>query len=400
MNTTKTLNALNDTRTVTPNKYVWGEFTPDVAGVGYKELPVQTEVVDTSTATLAIDVGGPSLVSISVDTLRKLVGTNIPIGLILNYSFLTTTPPTGFWWLDGSEFPNAQSAIPQFVNKLIETNASLPDTNKLIVSLPEWQEIYGTYGSCGKFAWNGSSLKFPAINCFIQGLTSISDLGKLIEAGLPNHLHAFGHNSGNNNGSFVGTSEDKNYNFGSEKITRSWNGSGGGGGLQQASDPYQGNMVTTLAQTDNSNEDGVYGRSDTVQPQSIKFPYIISIYNTIAHQDIGTAIETLQFVKWVDALPETGESKYIYAVPREETDTDGKQIAALYLWDGSAWRGAGAFSLNIDPTTLATKSELAGYLPVASKAVANGVASLDANAKVPENQLPDSVTYQAILREW
>lgn len=68
MNTTKTLNALNDTRTVTPNKYVWGEFTPDVAGVGYKELPVQTEVADTSTATLAVDVGGPSLVSIPVDT--------------------------------------------------------------------------------------------------------------------------------------------------------------------------------------------------------------------------------------------------------------------------------------------------------------------------------------------
>ena len=34
------------------------------------------------------------------------------------------------------------------------------------------------------------------------------------------------------------------------------------------------------------------------------------------------------------------------------------------------------------------------------KSVANGVASLDENAKVPENQLPDSVAYQAILREW
>ena len=34
------------------------------------------------------------------------------------------------------------------------------------------------------------------------------------------------------------------------------------------------------------------------------------------------------------------------------------------------------------------------------KAVANGVASLDENAKVPENQLPDSVANQAILREW
>lgn len=200
-----------------------------------------------------------------------------------------------------------------------------------------------------------------------------------------------------------------------------------------------------------------------------------------AHQDIRTSIETLQFVKWVDALPAQGESKYIYAVPREETDTDGKQIAALYLWDGSAWRGAGAFSLNIDPDTLATKAELSRYLPLSGgtltggynqlkianstfadrygtfifdvpgeylriknvnpntkrdqvcaffsfngltilrkgsilkdystneekiilsgfdKAVANGVASLDENAKVPENQLPDVATYQAILREW
>ena len=69
-------------------------------------------------------------------------------------------------------------------------------------------------------------------------------------------------------------------------------------------------------------------------------------------------IQKINLIKWVQALPETGESKYIYAVPREETDTDGKQIAALYLWDGSTWRGAGAFSLNIDPYTLATKGEL------------------------------------------
>ena len=55
---------------------------------------------------------------------------------------------------------------------------------------------------------------------------------------------------------------------------------------------------------------------------------------------------------------------------------------------------------DIIDATKATKAELAGYLPLASKAVANGVASLDENAKVPENQLPDSVANQAILREW
>ena len=92
---------------------------------------------------------------------------------------------------------------------------------------------------------------------------------------------------------------------------------------------------------------------------------LISAHNLSpeSHADIRQALETLQLVTWVDALPETGESKYIYAVPREETDTEGKQIAALYFWDGSAWRGAGAFSLNIAPDTLATKTELSEYLP-------------------------------------
>ena len=36
----------------------------------------------------------------------------------------------------------------------------------------------------------------------------------------------------------------------------------------------------------------------------------------------------------------------------------------------------------------------------ADKGVVNGVASLDASAKISENQLPDVVSYQAILREW
>lgn len=128
---------------------------------------------------------------------------------------------------------------------------------------------------------------------------------------------------------------------------------------------------------------------DQVSVIEAKIPQAASETNQLADkQFVQDLTSALNFVQWVDALPETGESKYIYAVPREETDTDGKQIAALYLWDGSAWRGAGAFSLNIDPATLATKTELAGYLPVASKAVANGVASLDANAKVPSGQIP------------
>ena len=102
---------------------------------------------------------------------------------------------------------------------------------------------------------------------------------------------------------------------------------------------------------------------------------------TIADTNLQNQITALNFVKWVDTLPETGEIKYIYAVPREETDTDGKQIAALYLWDGSAWRGAGAFSLNIDPDTLATKAELAGYLPLRGGTLSGEFAVSNAQSK-------------------
>ena len=249
------------------------------------------------------------------------------------------------------------------------------------------------------------------------------------------------------------------------------------------------NSTTALeAATEAKNTaDSYQGQITTIES---KIPSAASDTNQLADkQFVQDLTSALNFVQWVDALPETGESKYIYAVPREETDTDGKQIAALYLWDGSAWRGAGAFSLNIDPATLATKSELSRYLPLtggtingklkvvgpkstiktysgdktsgytylelkaadgnqaaiiltnnagetrfrqsaknteiknitynksliissilkfdnnkvldaSDKAVANGVASLDANTKVPENQLPDSVANQAILREW
>ena len=215
---------------------------------------------------------------------NAIVQTQLPIGTILPYVFDGNNPPEGFWPLNGSLVPNARTSIPQFIKKLEDTDNNLDLSNKLIIGLQQWNQIYNTYGSCGKFAWSGSDLKFPAINCFIQGLGSIgtlNDLGKLIPAGLPNHIHAFGYNSGNNNGNFVATNSSKNYSFGEEKILRNWNGSGGGGTPVSSIDPYSGNMVTTLAKTDNSNIDGVFGNSATVQPQSIKYPYIISIYNKI-----------------------------------------------------------------------------------------------------------------------
>ena len=102
----------------------------------------------------------------------------------MNYGFPDI--PEGYWRLDGTVFPNAADSIPQFVKKLITMNNQQPSTAKLIVGEDQWQQIKNQYGSCSKFAWVGNGLRFPEINCFVQGLNSINQLTKMTEAGLPN----------------------------------------------------------------------------------------------------------------------------------------------------------------------------------------------------------------------
>lgn len=69
---------------------------------------------------------------------------------------------------------------------------------------------------------------------------------------------------------------------------------------------------------------------------------------TYSKTEVDNAINSLQMIKWVESLPTTGETKYLYAVAREETDKEGKKIVALYLWDGTEWRGAGGTSVTTD----------------------------------------------------
>lgn len=191
---------------------------------------------------------------------NPIVQTQIPMGVIMNYAF--TDLPEGYWRLDGGLLPNATAAIPQFVKKLNTINNQMTG-QKLIVGIDEWNQIFATYGACGKFAWQGTSLKFPAINCFIQGLSDLTQLSKLTEAGLPNITGTFSavRRGGNNNPSPSGAFTQTTWN--------ARNGSGGG-------DDYGGTFTLNASRSNST-----YGRSNTVTPLNIKYPYIISVYNKI-----------------------------------------------------------------------------------------------------------------------
>jgi len=184
---------------------------------------------------------------------NPIVQTQIPVGVIMNYAF--TDLPEGYWRLDGSLLPNAAAAIPQFVKKLNTINNQMTG-QKLIVGIDEWNQTFAAYGACGKFAWQGTSLKFPAINCFIQGLSDLTQLSLLTEAGLPNHTHG---------PLYIEGSYDDNGDPGRYALT----------------DPSRYWGLAEQGYTGGVREGGVWGKSNTVTPLNIKYPYIISVYNKI-----------------------------------------------------------------------------------------------------------------------
>ena len=55
-------------------------------------------------------------------------------------------------------------------------------------------------------------------------------------------------------------------------------------------------------------------------------------------------IGKLNYIKFVDSLPQTGESKYIYAVVQDERTPDDEAIVLLFVWTGTEFAAVGVMS--------------------------------------------------------
>lgn len=190
---------------------------------------------------------------------NSIVSTQIPIGTIINYAF--DDVPVGYIRLDGSMLDNAANVAPQFVEFLNKVNNRLVE-EKLIVAKSEYETMLTQYGSCGKFAWYGTSLRFPTIDCFVKGLGKqtqiVTQLAKITGAGLPNITGRIG--GGQEEGQTCSGA------FYANGIS-----SPGGPGSNQDQDVY----------FDASRSNPIYGNSKTVTPINIQYPYIMSVFNRI-----------------------------------------------------------------------------------------------------------------------
>ena len=134
----------------------------------------------------------------------------------------------------------------------------------------EWQAINTEYGECGKFVISENNIRLPKIVSFVQGLSSLQDLATLVEAGLPNITGE--HNISGSRGILASSTAISGcFVQGS---------SSGKGSYGNGSD----NPAMNKIGFDASKSNAIYGNSNTVQPQSIRYPYYIVLATGVTQE--------------------------------------------------------------------------------------------------------------------
>lgn len=94
----------------------------------------------------------------------------------------------------------------------------------------------------------------------------------------------------------------------------------------------------------------------------------------------------LEFIKFVDELPATGDSKYIYAVLQDERTLDDQPIFLLFLWDGTEWANVGVESGAIDPSVLQPYIQACEAAQQAAETAQEAAETASQNAETYKNQ--------------
>lgn len=186
------------------------------------------------------------------------------IGQIIHSSIPLTD--AGLHLLDGALI-SGDGIYSEFYDYMIGVYNTYPQifTNEIA-----WQLSVTNYGTCGKFVLDDENrtVRLPKITGFIEGTTDLTALGVLTQAGVPNITGGFGGNK-----------------FGTASGAFSYNNTSKG---QSSGDNFEQGPVTFDASSSNS----IYGRSNTVQPQSIKVLRYICIA-TSTKTDIEVDIDEI-----------------------------------------------------------------------------------------------------------
>lgn len=190
------------------------------------------------------------------------------------FSSLVPINDNGVKLLDGSVL-EVGGIYDEFINHIVGFKEGYPN---LFCTEEEWNTSISTYGVCGKFVYvEGASLKLPKITGFIEGTLDATELGNLIEAGLPNLV---GYSD------TVGFSDTRLEPTGCFYPAEEWNA-----GTFKIIEKT-GTTGANVIRFDASHDNPIYGKSDTVQPQAIRVYYYIVVANGIK-QDVEIDLDNV-----------------------------------------------------------------------------------------------------------
>ena len=177
---------------------------------------------------------------------------------------LTPLNEAGLHLLDGSVIANGFYA--QFVSHMASLYASNPS---LFVTESEWQAAISAHGVCGKFVYDSAkkTVRLPKVTGIIEGTTDLNALGSLVNAGLPEpKIDVVYRQDSTSSGVYTDKYGTDGYTSGAVSNT-------------SGTDEY---MQTSLGKGVNAPfgaicTNPIYGKSNTVQPQTIKVLYYIVI---------------------------------------------------------------------------------------------------------------------------
>lgn len=186
----------------------------------------------------------------------------LPSGLVIGQIVESVLPLTdaGLHLLDGAKLP-ANGMYAEFYQHCQTIQASHPS---LFVSESDWQSTFSTYGSCGKFVLDSNGVRLPSISNIVQGTSDASQLGALVEAGLPNITGSYG----NNIGETASIATNSALYITNQRGHAAWSGS------------TSVNRCNSL-NLDASRSSSIYGNSSTVQPQTIKVLLYICVATSV-----------------------------------------------------------------------------------------------------------------------
>ena len=192
----------------------------------------------------------------------------LPIGLI--YAYTGTDVPAGGLRLNGQTLENCDTMLPDFYNWVL--------TNGIRGTLAEYTTALTAYDDqCGFFGVDEDTktVRLPKLTHFLGAAVDVSEFGTAQLAGLPNIT-----------GSVSATIPTNPVNTGAM-----YTDEGGSGAVTS-----QGSYKVVF---DASHVNPIYGRSTTVTPANVRYPYIIHVYSSAVSASVAQATE---FAGLVDGL--------------------------------------------------------------------------------------------------